>query len=118
MKTIICFQASRSYDIVIYDRNLNAPCREQMINGHQAVEVMNHLNGKILNQTMLPSRASHDLVIYDCKGYFRCQKERVEDHLLENVLNYLANSSGSDKMEPAPINNVPIQKLLRGKLNG
>ena len=112
------FYASRSYDIVIYDRNIIEPCREQMINSRQAVEVMNYLNGKISNQKMLASIGSYDLMIYDCKGYFRCQKERVDDHLLENVLNYLANSSGSDKMEPVPINNVPIQKLLRGRLNG
>ena len=103
------FYASKSCDIVIYDRNLNEPCREQMINGHQAVEVMNYLNGKISNQKMLPSRGSHDLVIYDCTGYFSCQKERVDDHLLENILNYLANSSGSDKMEPAPLNNIKTQ---------
>lgn len=58
---------------------------------------------------MLPPRGSHDLVIYDCMGYFSCQKERVDDHLLEQVLNYLANSSGSDKMEPAPINKLQTQ---------
>ena len=109
------FYASRSYDIVIYDRNLNAPCHEEMINGHQAVEVMNYLNGKISNQKMLPPRVSHDLVIYDCKEYFCCQKERVDDHLLENILNYLANTSGSDKMEPAPLNNVKTQLMRNFK---
>ena len=109
------FYASRSYDIVIYDRNLNAPCREQMINGHQAAEVMNYLNGKISNQKILPSRGSHDVVIYDCMGYFRCQKERVEDHLLENRLNYLANSSGSDKMKPAQFNNQKTQTMRNFK---
>ena len=112
------FYASRSYDIVIYDRNLNAPCHEEMINGHQLVEVMNHLNGKISNQKMLTSRGSYDLVIYDCKGYLSCQKKRVDDHLLDNVLNYLANSSGSDKMETTPINNIQIQNLFRRRLNG
>ena len=109
------FYASRSYDIVIYDRNIIEPCREQMINGHQAVEVMNYLNGKISNQKMLPLRGSHDLVIYDCTRYFRCQKERVEDHLLENILNYLANSSGSDKIKPAPLNNVKTQTMRNFK---
>lgn len=109
MKTAKIFYPSRSYDIVIYDRNFIEPCREQMINGHQAVEVMNYLNGKISNQKMLPLRGSHDLVIYDCTGYFSCQRERVDDHLLENILNYLANLSGSDKMEPAPLNNVQTQ---------
>ena len=115
MKTTICFHASRSYEIAIYDRNLNAPCHEEMINGHQLVEVMNHLNGKISNQKMLLPRGSHDLVIYDCMGYFCCQKERVEDHLLENILNYLANSSGSDKIEPAPLNNEKTQTMRNFK---
>jgi len=115
MKGKIYFYPSRSYEIVIYDRNLNAPCCEQMINGHQAVEVMNYLNGKISNQKMLTSRGSHDLVIYDCKGYLSCQKERVDDHLLENILNYLANLSGSDKMKPAPSNNVQTQLMRNFK---
>ena len=75
------FYASRSYDIVIYDRNLNAPCHEEMINGHQLVEVMNYLNGKISNQRIL-------------------------------------HSSGSDKMETTPINNIQIQNLFRRRLNG
>ena len=109
------FYASKNYEIVIYNRNLNELCREQMINGHQAVEVMNYLNGKISNQKMLPSRGSHDVVIYDCMGYFCRQKERVEDHLLENILNYLANSSGSDKIEPAPLNNVKTQTMRNFK---
>ena len=115
MKGKIYFYPSRSYEIAIYDRNFIEPCREQMINGHQAVEVMNYLNGKISNQKMLPSRGSHDVVIYDCMGYFRCQKERVGDYLLEQVLNYLANSSGSDKIKPAPSNNVQTQLMRNFK---
>ncbi|QNI87576.1 hypothetical protein [Synechococcus sp. ROS8604] len=89
-----------------------------MINGHQAVEVMNHLNGKILNQKMLASIGSYDLMIYDCKGYLSCYKEMIDDYPLEQVLNYLANSSGSDKMEATPINNIQIQNLFRRRLNG
>ena len=112
------FYASRSYDIVIYGRNLNAPCHEEMINGHQLVEVMNHLNGKISNQRILHSSGSYDLMIYDCKGYLSCYKEMIDDHPLEQVLNYLANSSGSDKMETTPINNIQIQNLFRRRLNG
>lgn len=115
MKGKIYFYPSRSYEIAIYDRNFIEPCREQMINGHQAAEVMNYLNGKISNQKMLPLRGSHDLVIYDCTRYFRCQKERAEDHLLENILNYLANSSGSHKIEPAPLNNVKTQSMRNFK---
>jgi hypothetical protein len=46
------------------------------------------------------------------------KKKRVDDHLLENVINYLANSSGSDKMETTPINNIQIQNLFRRRLNG
>ena len=115
MKTTKIFYASRSYEIVIYDRNLNAPCHEEMINGHQAVEVMNYLNGKISNQKMFSPRGIHDLVIYDCKGYLSCQQERVGDYLLEQVLNYLANSSGSDKIKPAPSNNVQTQLMRNFK---
>lgn len=115
MKATKIFYASRSYHIVIYDRNFIDPCHEEMINGHQVVEVMNYLNGKISNQKMLPPRGSHDLVIYDCMRYFRCQKERVEDYLLANILNYLANTSGSDKMEPAPLDNVKTQLMRNFK---
>ncbi len=115
MKTTRIFYASRRYDIAIYDRNFIEPCREQVINGHQAAEVMNYLNGKISNQKMLPLRGSHDLVIYDCKGYLSCQQERVGDYLLEQVLNYLANSGGSDKIKPAPSNNVQTQLMRNFK---